>query len=112
MSALEPPMTSAEVRRFKRDILRYRQERDLLAAAIRPGGVSDTWPVETLAALATAHSTDRERMEWAILAFLEVWPEAEKAINGLCMFTQTHGMRYTGPSLQPAIDGLRKAVGR
>lgn len=57
-------------------------------------------------------TAERESLKEAIEAFLKVWPEAEKQINGSIVLQSVRAGRdtYTGPSLGPALDGLRAAL--
>lgn len=46
----------------------------------------------------------------ALKRFLEAWPAAEKAINGVCAIAHVHGCPYTGPSLVPELEAMREAL--
>lgn len=57
-------------------------------------------------------TAERDRLKAAVVAFLRVWPEAEKQINGTIALQSVRAGRdtYTGPSLVNELAGLRAAL--
>ncbi len=51
-----------------------------------------------------------QHLEQAVKGFLDVWPEAEKAINGAIVVASIHSCPYNGPTLTPQLDGLKAAL--